>query len=52
MIYYALTFLVVALVAGVLGFSGAGGNIAWVLFVLGLALAVVFFVRGRGESDY
>ena len=50
MIYYALVFLVVALIAGVLGFSGIAGtaaNIAWILFVVGLVLAVVFFVRGR-----
>jgi uncharacterized membrane protein YtjA (UPF0391 family) len=53
MIYYALVFLVVALIAGVLGFSGIAGtaaNIAWILFVVGLVLAVVFFVRGRGSS--
>jgi len=55
MIYYALVFLVVALIAGVLGFSGIAGtaaNIAWILFVVGLVLAVVFFVRGRGSSIY
>ncbi len=52
-IYYALVFLVGALIAGVLGFSGIAGtaaNIAWILFVVGLVLAVVFFVRGRGSS--
>lgn len=50
MMYYALVFLVVALIAGVLGFSGIAGtaaNIAWILFVVGLVLAVVFFIRGR-----
>src|SRR5919108_460310 len=53
MLYYALIFLVVALIAGVLGFSGIAGtaaNIAWILFVVGLVLAVVFFIRGRGSS--
>jgi uncharacterized membrane protein YtjA (UPF0391 family) len=53
MIYYALVFLVVALIAGVLGFSGIAGtaaNIAWILSVVGLVLAVVFFIRGRGSS--
>lgn len=50
MIGWAVTFLVVALIAAVLGFSGIAGmaaNIAWILFVVGLILAVVFFVAGR-----
>ena len=41
---------VVAIVAGVLGFSGVAGaaaNIAWILFVVGLILALIFFIRGR-----
>jgi uncharacterized membrane protein YtjA (UPF0391 family) len=53
MLYYALIFLVVALIAGVLGLSGIAGtaaNIAWILFVVGLVLALVFFLRGRGTS--
>lgn len=57
MIYYALCFLVVALIAGVLAMSGMTGAAtamptqwAWVLFVVGLALSVVFFVRGRASS--
>jgi uncharacterized membrane protein YtjA (UPF0391 family) len=53
MLYYAVVFLVIALIAGVLGFSGLAGaaaNIAWILFVVGLVLALVFFVRGRGSS--
>jgi len=50
MMSWALTFLVVALIAAVLGFSGIAGaaaNIAWILFVVGLILAVVFFFAGR-----
>jgi uncharacterized membrane protein YtjA (UPF0391 family) len=50
MIGWAVTFLVIALIAAVLGFSGIAGtamNIAWILFVVGLILAVVFFVMGR-----
>jgi len=50
MLYYALVFLVVALIAGVLGFSGVAGtaaNIAWILFVVGLVLALVFFIKSR-----
>ena len=47
---WAIAFLIVGLIAGVLGLSGIAGvatNIAWILFVVGLVLAVVFFVAGR-----
>ena len=50
MMYMALMFLVVALIAGVLGLTGVAGlsaNIAWILFAVGLILAVVSFVFGR-----
>jgi uncharacterized membrane protein YtjA (UPF0391 family) len=50
MIGWAATFLIIALIAGVLGFSGIAGasaNIAWILFVVGLIVAVAFFVMGR-----
>ena len=50
MIGWALTFLVVAIIAGVFGFTGIAGaavNIAWILFVVGLILAIVFAVMGR-----
>jgi uncharacterized membrane protein YtjA (UPF0391 family) len=50
MIGWALGFLIVALIAGVLGLTGIAGvaiNIAWILFVVGLILAVVFFIVGR-----
>ena len=50
MIYWAAVFLVIALVAAFLGFSGIAGlsmNIAWILFIVGLILAVIFFVIGR-----
>ena len=50
MLYYALVFLVVGLIAGVLGLSGIaaiGGQISWILFVIGLVLLVVHLVRGR-----
>ena len=48
MIRYALIALVIALVAGLLGFSGIAGaatNIAWILFVVGLVVALFFFLR-------
>jgi uncharacterized membrane protein YtjA (UPF0391 family) len=50
MIGMALTFLVVAIIAAVLGLTGIAGvatNIAWILFVVGLILALVFAVMGR-----
>ena len=55
MLGYALTFLVVALIAGVLGFTsvaGAAMGIAKILFFVFLLLFVVslvmHLVRGRG----
>ena len=50
MISWAVTFLVIALVAAVLGFSGIAGtavNLAWILAVVGIVLALVFGVMGR-----
>ncbi len=50
MISWAVTFLIIALIAGVLGFTGIAGtsaHIAWILFVVGLILAVVFAITGR-----
>lgn len=50
MLGWALTFLIIALVAAALGFSGVAGaatNIAWILFVVGLIVAAVMFLRGR-----
>lgn len=50
MIGWAATFLVLALVAPVLGLTGIAGiatQIAWILFLVGLVLAVVFALTGR-----
>lgn len=50
MIGWAVTFLVIAIIAAILGFTGIAGTavqIAWILFVVGLILALVFFVMGR-----
>ena len=50
MFSWAIAFLVIALIAAVFGFSGLAGtavNIAWILFVVGLIFAVVFFIMGR-----
>lgn len=54
MLTWAVIFLVVALIAGVLGFSGVAGtaaNIAWILFVVGLVLALVMFIAGRRRPN-
>lgn len=50
MVYWAAVFLVIALVAAFMGFSGIAGmsmNIAWVLFVVGVIFAIVLFIMGR-----
>jgi uncharacterized membrane protein YtjA (UPF0391 family) len=50
MFNWALTFLIVAIIAGVLGMSGIAGtatNIAWLLFVIGLIMAIIFAITGR-----
>lgn len=50
MLSWALIFLVIALIAGALGLSGVAGaatNIAWILFVIGLVVALIFFISGR-----
>jgi uncharacterized membrane protein YtjA (UPF0391 family) len=50
MLYYALAFLVVALVAGALGVSGVAAvstNIAYVLFVIAIVLFLVHMLSGR-----
>jgi uncharacterized membrane protein YtjA (UPF0391 family) len=56
MLSWVVTFLVIALVAGVLGFGGIAGasmEIAKIIFFVALVLflisAVVGLVRGRGN---
>ncbi len=49
MLYYALVFLVIALIAGVLcfgGIAGASAGIAQILFFLFLAFLVISLVIG------
>lgn len=51
MLYYALVFLVVGLIAGALGLFGVAAvatQIAWILFLIGVILLVVHLVTGRG----
>ncbi|MCW5598853.1 MAG: DUF1328 domain-containing protein [Nitrosomonas sp.] len=50
MINLAITFLVIAIVAALLGITGVAGiamEMAWILFVIGIILAIVFWVMGR-----
>ncbi len=50
MISWAATFLVIALIAAVLGFSGIAGtavNLAWIFAIIGIILGLVFGVLGR-----
>jgi uncharacterized membrane protein YtjA (UPF0391 family) len=50
MLYYALVFLIVGLVAGALGLFGIAaiaGKIAWVLFLIGVVLIIVHVINGR-----
>jgi len=54
MLYYAIVFAILALLAGILGFVGLSGSlalIAKVLLFVFLALFVIslFFGRGRGS---
>ena len=50
MLYYAVIFLLIALVAGVLGFgviAGTAATIAKVLFVFFLVLFIASLLRGK-----
>jgi uncharacterized membrane protein YtjA (UPF0391 family) len=49
MLYYALCFLIVGLIAGALGISGVAAvasQIAYVLFVIALVFVVLHLVTG------
>ena len=49
-IYYALVFLIVGLIAGALGVTGVAAvasQIAWVLFLIGVVLLIVHLATGR-----
>jgi len=50
MLHYALVFLVVGLIAGALGLVGVAalaGQIAWILFLIGVVLIVIHLVSGH-----
>jgi uncharacterized membrane protein YtjA (UPF0391 family) len=53
MLYYALVFLIVGLIAGALGIYGVAAiasQIAWVLFVIALVFLVLHLISGRPRS--
>ena len=50
MLYYALVFLVIGLIAGALGLFGVAAvatQISWILFLIGIILLVIHLVRGH-----
>lgn len=51
MLSYTIIFLIIALIAGALGFgviAGTAASIAKVLFLVFLVLFVISLIRGRG----
>jgi len=51
MLYYALVFLIVGLIAGALGLFGIAAvatQISWFLFLIGIVFLVIHLVSGRG----
>jgi uncharacterized membrane protein YtjA (UPF0391 family) len=50
MLYYALMFLVVGVIAGVLQLAGVAAvavQISWVLFLIGIVLVAIHVITGR-----
>jgi uncharacterized membrane protein YtjA (UPF0391 family) len=50
MLYYALVFLVVGLIAGALNLAGVSAvavQISWVLFLIGIVVIAIHLVTGR-----
>jgi uncharacterized membrane protein YtjA (UPF0391 family) len=50
MLYYALMFLVVGVIAGALNLAGVSAvaiQISWILFLVGIVLLVIHLVTGR-----
>jgi uncharacterized membrane protein YtjA (UPF0391 family) len=50
MLYFALMFLVVGLIAGALNLAGVSAvavQISWILFVIGVILVAIHVITGR-----
>jgi uncharacterized membrane protein YtjA (UPF0391 family) len=53
MLYYALVFLIVGLIAGALGLFGVAAiasQIAWILFLVGIVMLVIHMVSGGSSG--
>jgi len=53
MLYYALVFLIVGLVAAALGLTGIAalaGQISWILFLIGILLIMIHLASSRRPS--
>ncbi len=53
MLYYALVFLIVGLIAGALNLAGVSAvavQISWVLFIIGVLLVAIHVVTGRSTK--
>ena len=52
---WAATFLILAIVAAILGLTGIAGlatNIAWILFLVGLLFAALSLILARRGTRY
>lgn len=52
MLYYALVFLVVGLIAGALNLAGVSTvavQISWILFLIGVVLVAIHAITGRSS---
>jgi uncharacterized membrane protein YtjA (UPF0391 family) len=50
MLYYALVFLVVGVIAGALNLAGVSAvavQISWILFLIGILLVAIHVITGR-----
>jgi len=53
MLYWAVVFLIIAIIAAVLGFGLIAASAAWiakVIFVIFLIIAIITFLVGRGRT--
>lgn len=51
----AITFLVIAFISAIFGFTGVAGtatNVAWIMFFVGIVLAIVFAIAGKDHRRY
>jgi uncharacterized membrane protein YtjA (UPF0391 family) len=54
MLYYALVFLVVGVIAGALNLAGVSAvavQISWVLFLVGIVLVAIHVITGRSARS-